>query len=406
MAYSKGVRARALELLQIGESSRDVSRLLGVSRHSVQRWAKMVGMRFKQHDYHGGIIGTEFGASSTKYGPTSAGLPANGKIGLSERVTIEVRHRDGWSARKIAATLGMATSTITRELSLGAQFSGGDTYLAAAAQQRSLLERARPKTRKLHANVQLRAEVVARLKNRHSPEQIAHRLKIDFPATTLMHISHETIYRELYSRDVGSLFNEFDTRKSLRTGRKKRRKRFRTACRLSRKPWVKETPIVTRPIEVEDRQTVGHWEGDLVIGRGSRSALISLIERKTRFNLLARLPIEHTSLTVIMELEKMLRSLPEGLKLSLTWDQGVEMARVKTFTQAVNCPVYFCDPHSPWQRGSNENLNGLIRDFYPKGTDFSMVTDAEIQDTQLLLNDRPKRVLGWATPAEAIGFSL
>lgn len=347
MAYSKGLRGKALELLKMGESSRDVSRLLGVSRHSVARWAKMVGMTFKINDYHGGIIGMER-QTYTRHRPVSADLPANGKIGLPERVAIEIRVRDGWSARKISLSLALATSTITKEIHLGVNVSGGDSYLATAGHQRSLYKRSRDRLRKLVANPKLRKEVLQRLKKRHSPEQIAKRLRIDFQGEKQMQISHETIYQELYLKDSGVLFNSLKSKKILRTGRRKRKPRSRSLTRTTRKPWVVNSPICERPQEVDTRESFGQREGDLFVGRGNHSALISLIERKSRFNLLARLEGEHSSPTVIRKLVEMFNLLPQQLKLSSTWDPGVEMVRVKTFVEATGCRIYFCDPHSPW----------------------------------------------------------
>lgn len=405
MAYTEAVKSRALELLKAGDSSRTVSKVLGVSRHSVQRWAKMVGMAFKQNSYAGGVVGINKSDHKSVL-RTQNGLPANGKLGLAERVFIETRLKDDWPIRKIASAIDVHASTVYREIALGKQAAGGDTYLAIAADGRSLNVRQRPKSLKIVSSKKLRTAVRQKLTNRHSPQQIANRLKLDFPNDKELHVSHETIYKAIYSPETRNLFKFSTSRKLLRTGRRKRKCLSRNVAGRDYKSWVNKSPISARPLNVNTRQTVGHWEGDLVIGKGNKSALLSLIERKTRFSLLARLPVDRSSKTVNDTLQELFQDLPPELKLSLTWDQGVEMARAEEFTKNTECTVYFCDPHSPWQRGSNENLNGLVRDFYPKGTDFRTISDDEIAEVQDLLNNRPKRVLEWLTPLEAIQLYL
>ncbi|GAA1438117.1 hypothetical protein GCM10009616_40720 [Microlunatus lacustris] len=214
-------------------------------------------------------------------------------------------------------------------------------------------------------------------------------------------MSHETIYQALYVQGRGTLREELTTLKAVRSGRVARRPRSGLPVRVG-KPWLDGAHFSRRPAEATDRAVPGHWEGDLVIGGNGRSALITLVERTSRFCLIARLPELRTSPLVVAQLTTMIQALPAELFRSLTWDQGSEMANHRRFTMAANCPVFFCDPHSPWQRGSNENLNGLIRDFYPKGTNFADLNDTDVAQMQQLLNTRPRMTLDWQTPAERL----
>ena len=232
-------------------------------------------------------------------------------------------------------------------------------------------------------------------------QQVAHRLRRDFPDRKDLHVSHEAIYQALYVQGRGTLREELKTVKALRSGRVSRRPRSLLPVHAG-KSWLAGAHVSQRPAEAADRAVPGHWEGDLVVGRHGRSALITLVERASRFCLIARLPELRTSPLVVEQLTTMIQGLPRDLFRSLTWDQGSEMAQHHRFTVASTCPVFFCDPHSPWQRGSNENLNGLIRDFYPKGTNFADHTDTDIANTQHLLNTRPRQTLDWQTPAERL----
>jgi IS30 family transposase len=270
-----------------------------------------------------------------------------------------------------------------------------------------LRTRYRPHAGKLDL-VELRAEVVKLLNDRCSPQQIAGRLPVLFPDRDDMRVSHETIYQAIYLQGRGSLRQELKVAKALRSGRTARRPASKLPRRSSR-PWLDGCLLVDRPAEVEDRAVPGHWEGDLVIGPNSTqqpglsgSGLVTLVERTTRFTLIGRLPGVRDSATIIDVLTDLTASLPAQLLKSITWDQGQEMAQHARFTVATNCQVFFCDPHSPWQRGTNENTNGLIRDFYPKGTDFNLVTDQDIDETTRLLNIRPRQTLNFHTPTEKI----
>ena len=219
-------------------------------------------------------------------------------------------------------------------------------------------------------------------------------------------MSHEAIYQALYVQGKGALRQELKLEKALRSGRKNRLPQSRLAAKRGKdKSWVEGCEISLRPAEAADRAVPGHWEGDLMIGGDMRSCLITLVERQTRFVLVSRLELHPTEL-VTSRLATMVEEIPKTLMRTITWDQGVEMASHVSFTKETGVKVYFCDPHSPWQRGTNENTNGLIRDYFPKGTDFTKVTDEEVQEMQDQLNTRPRQTLGWRNPAEAFSELL
>ena len=297
----------------------------------------------------------------------------------------------------------MHRSTVGREL---ARFPDRAAYRARAAHDLAATARERPKARRLSCP-RLRAAVIKRLNKRWSPEQVAADLRLTFPDEEDMWVSHETIYQALYVQGKGSLRHELEVAKATRTGRTNRKPRSKLPPRASTRPWIEEdNHITSRPAEATDRAVPGHWEGDLIIGAHNATALITLAERSTRNVLIYRLPDQHDTLTVTQALIQMVADLPADLRRTITWDQGVEMADHLDFTLATDCQVYFCDPHSPWQRGTNENTNGLIRDFFPKGTDFAKVTDDEIRDAQDLLNTRPRKTLNWDTPAARLAKLL
>src|SRR5438105_2833152 len=219
-----------------------------------------------------------------------------------------------------------------------------------------------------------------------------------------MHLSHDAIYQSLYLQSRGHLRSELDRQVALRSGRVRRRKNPVPAGAVrSRRTWVQDLHISTRPAEAADRAVPGHWEGDLVIGAGGDSAIVTLVERSTRYVLLGELPEGRVSEAVVGVLSTLIGRLPVELRRSLTWDQGVEMAQHRQFTVTTECPVFFCDPHSPWQRGSNENTNGLLRQYFPKGvTDFRTLTQDHLDTVARQLNGRPRKTLLWKTPAEAL----
>jgi transposase, IS30 family len=336
------------------------------------------------------------------------------RMGLAEREEIALGLARGESMRAIAARLGRAPSTVSREVARNSshghavRFNRPEMrYRAWVADEAAVRRRARGRPGRLAVVGPLRREVLARLRLRHSPEQIARRLRHDFPDDRGMWVSHETIYQAIYLQARGSLRAELTRQVALRSGRADRRRRPAAggAVRSSR-PWL-GLNISARPAEAADRAVPGHWEGDLVIGKAGASAVATLVERATRFLLLVALPDGRVSEHVIAQLVATMRDLPQALRRSLTWDQGAEMARHLDFTLATDCPVYFCDPHSPWQRGSNENTNGLLRQYYPKNTfDFRTITQADLDTTAAEMNNRPRETLGWHTPAEKLAELL
>jgi transposase, IS30 family len=402
--YSMGFRRRALALLVDGLSAMAVARVLGLDRNQLARWANDAGMELCR-GRRGGVCvdGPEPGDVVVDQVLAGGQLLEGGHLTEAARGVIAVLWAQGWSCRRIAAVVGVVASTINREISKGTVEGHG--YLPRYAHRVTLDNRARPRTARLEGNPQLRAAVVGLLNLKLSPEQVAARLRRDYPARNDMQVSHETIYQALYVQGKGSLRHELTVDKALRTGRTTRQPRSKLPARGTRS-WIGQAHITARPAEAADRAVPGHWEGDLVIGAGQKSALITLVERSTRFTMISRLPLTHDADTVAVALITMVQDLPTQLRRTLTWDQGSEMAAHATFTIATGCQVFFCDPHSPWQRGTNENTNGLIRDFYPKGTDFTHISDADIAHTADLLNIRPRKTLDWDTPAERLNALL
>lgn len=324
------------------------------------------------------------------------------RVTYAERVLIADRLRHGRSCRQIAAELGVAHTTVAREVRGHAR---GGRYDPASAQRACERARSRPRSRRLDLDPGLRAYVVRGLSLGWSPEQVSRRMRDDFCDNGRMRISHEAIYQALYVQGRGSLRQELAVEQALRSGRTSRKPRSRLPERRGRKSWVEGAEISLRPAEADDRAVPGHWEGDLVVGSDGASCLVTLVERSTRFLLMSRLGA-HASETVAARLAEMVSGLPAALSRTLTWDRGVEMARWRGFADATGFEVYFCDPRSPWQRGTNENTNGLVRQYFPKGTDFSAVSDAEVEAARDELNGRPRKTLGWMSPAEAMAGLL
>ena len=345
----------------------------------------------------------------------------------SERIRIETLWRAGSGIPVIAETIGRHRSTVWREIDRHNSYRHGPKnplgsrrdrtgrgglyrwgYDAAWAQQVARRSALRPRPARLGKGQPLRPVVVGWLKQRWSPEQIAARLVVDYPDRAEMRVSHETIYQALYVQGRGYLREELARQVALRSGRARRRAQPAAAGAVrSRRPWLEGFHISARPPEVEDRAVPGHWEGDLLIGAYGRSAIVTLVERSTRYALLGALPDGRASDAVITVLSQLIGRLPAELRKSLTWDQGVEMAKHTEFTVATNCPVYFCDPHSPWQRGSNENTNGLLRQYFPKtSTDFRQITQDDLDGVARQLNGRPRKTLDWQNPAEALNAVL
>ena len=323
--------------------------------------------------------------------PPDEWVPAPGHLSAHEREEILVGLARGDSMSAIARGLGRAPSTVTREVAAN---GGRDDYGAWKGRCRARASSRRPKTRKL-AHRPLAVQVSAWLEELWSPQEIAERLRIVFPNDPMMHVSHETIYQSLFVQGRGELRRELA--RCLRSGRTTRRPQGRVArgARITDMVMLSE-----RPAEAEDRAVPGHWEGDLMVGINSRSAVGTLVERSTRLVLLLHLPDDHGAKSVEAAMVKAIATLPSELARSVTWDQGVEMANHASFTVTTGVPVYFCDPHSPWQRGSNENTNGLLRQYMPKGTDLSKLSADDLVRIQRSLNGRPRKTLGYMTPLE------
>lgn len=306
--------------------------------------------------------------------------------------------RAGESLRKIALRLGRAPSTISREV----LYLGRDDYRPSRAELRAEAQCRRPKMRKLDGNAELARAVEDGLKQQWSPEQISKWLKEKHPENPAMNVSHETIYKALYVQGRGSLRKELA--QHLRTGRTARRPRARKANGGGR--IADMVNISQRPAEANDRAVPGHWEGDLIIGASNRSSIGTLVERHTRFVMLLHLPNGHSAEQVREALVLKIQQLPVHLRRSITWDQGAELAQHAQFSVDTGVKVYFCDPHSPWQRGSNENTNGLLRQYFPKGTDLSVFSASELDDVAARLNGRPRMTLNWRKPVEVLDAFL
>jgi IS30 family transposase len=323
--------------------------------------------------------------------------PGERRLSLEDREEISLGLRRGDSFTAIAAQLGRATSTVSREVNAN---GGRDGYRAWRAHDRAYYQARRPKTAKL-ACPRLARQVTDWLKEWWSPEEIARRLRIEFPDDPMMRVSHETIYQSIYVQGRGELSRELA--RCLRTGRAKRRPRNHHENR-GRIPGM--VMISERPAEADDRAVPGHWEGDLMLGEAGRSAVGTLVERTTGYLLLLHLPDGRKAEKVDMAMRRAVAKLPGEFFRTITWDQGKEMAKHASFTIATGVQVYFCDPHSPWQRPSNENTNGLLRQYMPKGTDLSLLTEDDLDRIARSLNNRPRKRLDFMKPSERLAELL
>jgi IS30 family transposase len=321
------------------------------------------------------------------------------RLSLAEREEISRGIASGESLRSIAERLGRSPSTISREV----RGNGGRRrYRALAADRRAVRLIRRPKPAKLAQCSRLREVVEAKLELRWSPQQISGWLECEFPTDPEMRVSHETIYMSLYVQSRGALRKELT--RYLRHGHGTRRPHGRHASN-GQGQLGGTINIRERPAEVNDRAVPGHWEGDLLMGKRMH-AMATLVERKTRFVMLVALPNGHAADVVADALAAKVVELPDQLRRSLTWDQGKEMASHAQFSVKTGVPVYFCDPRSPWQRGSNENTNGLLRQYFPKRTEIAHYTQADLDDVAAELNGRPRQTLGWMTPSQALDAAL
>ncbi|MDN4609608.1 IS30 family transposase [Arthrobacter sp. IIF3SC--B10] len=339
------------------------------------------------------MIGTRY-RNQRAARPRVSRKPASGRyLCLRERLQMADLLRLGCSLRAIGRELGRHASTIKRELDRHRDSKG--RYLPRVADHDARQQRRRPRERKLRASQRLRSLVQAKLASRWSPEQICGWLAQSFPAEPGLRLCPETIYQALLFHDDGGLRS--DGKPRLRTGRKIRKHRWRTGP--GHGPVVKNmTMISERPAVVEARTEAGHWEGDLIVGAGSVSAMVTLRERKTHYGIIINLPHGHTAALTNQAIITAFSDIPAHLKRTITWDQGVEMARHQELAAATGVRIFFAERSSPWQRGANENFNGLARQYFPKGTDLSIHSDDHVREVCGELNTRPRKSLGYLTP--------
>ncbi len=373
------VRVRFWDGIRAGLAVEQAAAAAGVGRNAAWGWLRQAG----------GVKGDGPAAVSGRY------------LQVWEREEIAVGLAQGLSCRQIAGRLapGRSASTVCREVRRN---SVRGVYRAHLAQREAQERARRPKPAKLAVSGELREWVQRKLGKNWSPEQISARLTAEFPGRAEMRVSPETIYQSLYVQGRGALRRELA--RHLRTGRALRRPRRTEGERRGRIPGT--VHISERPAEAADRAVPGHWEGDLIEGRGGKSQIGTLVERSTRFTMLVPLPEGKSAPAVADALTPVIAGLPDALRRSLTWDQGKEMTAHADIAVAADCAIYFCDPHSPWQRASNENTNGLLRQYFPKGTDLAAHSPQHLAAVADELNGRPRKTLGWKTPAEAMAEFL
>jgi IS30 family transposase len=371
VVFWEGVRA--------GLGVEEAAAAAGVSRNGAWKWLRAAG----------GVKGNGERAGSGRY------------LQGWEREEIAVGLALKLSYREIAARLGpgRSASTVSREVRRN---SVRGTYRAHLAGRQARERARRPKPAKLAACDELREWVQQKLEKNWSPEEISHRLVMEFPDRAEMRVSHETIYQSLYVQGRGALRRELAAH--LRTGRSLRKPRRTEGERRGKIPGT--VNIAARPAEAADRAVPGHWEGDLIEGKAGKSQIGTVVERSTRFTMLVPLPDGKTAPAFAAALTPVIAGLPDALRRSLTWDQGKEMGLHQQIAVAADCEIYFCDPHSPWQRPSNENTNGLLRQYFPKGSDLFRHGPQYLAAVADELNGRPRKVLGWKTPAEAMAEFL
>ncbi len=383
-------REKLAGLLSDGMSLSEAARVVGVNRRTAKRWRN--GRVIKYAD--GRVLNLLPVINTT--GPK---VYSPRYLSEDERIRLADLRREKHTVREIGRLMGRAPSTISRELRRGSDARG--RYHPFEAQRRALGRRRLRRTSRLAGDPVLRDWVATKLKARWSPEQIAIRLRREFPDEPARWLCAETIYQAVYRPDLGGLPRELPGRVLRR--RRRQRARRRDAQRRRTGPVTGMTMVHDRDAAVWERGEVGHWEGDLIMGAGNATAIVTLVERVTRLTLLGYLPAgAHDAASVTASVVAALAQIPSHARLTLTWDQGKEMARHREITAKLGkTKIFFCDPHSPWQRGTNENWNGLVRQFLPKGTDLSVHTQADLDEIAHLLNTRPRKTLDWQTPAEA-----
>ncbi len=372
-------QARFWLVIASGSTLQAACDAVGVDRRTGRRWRQATGGQV----------------------PRKRPEPSGRYLSLAERLQIADLHLAGTGVRTIATQIGRAPSTVSRELRRNGPGPGARArgkYTPYAAQKRAELRARRPKASKFD-DPELASLVQAKLCVKWSPEQISDHLTAVLGDRQEMQVSPETIYQALYVQGRGHL--RVDLHQHLRSGRAVRRPRRSKVKGPSGK--IPDMILISeRPAEVADRAVPGHWEGDLILGSNCRSAIATLVERQTRFMMLVHLPDGHGAVVVRDGLLATIKTLPERLRKTLTWDQGTELAQHREITLATQMAIYFCDPHSPWQRGSNENTNGLLRQYSPKGTDLSVHSPERLLEVATELNDRPRKTLSGITPAEAM----
>ncbi len=411
-----------LRLRQEGAGRRDAALAVGASKQSSYEWDRQqaekdtiaaqdhaLDLPYKQEvtttflEPSAPAAAPEPPASVTAPVPAAVALEALEQpisaryLSLPEREKIADLRSDGTSMQAIGRALGRSVGTISREIKRNSHPMLG--YRPYGAHRAATAARARPKDSKLAEPGELHDYVKTKLLTRWSPQQISKLLIKEFPDDEQMRVSHETIYQALYFQARGGLKRE--VKEALRSGRTRRKQQKSPEERTTRfrDPMIN---ISERPAEIEDRAVPGHWEGDLITGAYNQSAIATLVERTTRYVMLVHLPLDHTAESVRDGLIQTMGTLPAHLRGSLTWDQGAEMAKHKAFSIATDMDVYFCDPASPWQRGSNENTNGLLRQYFPKGTDLNAYGPEDLEHVAQQLNARPRKTLDWDTPAQRL----
>lgn len=424
-------RERYFRLVAGGMASAEACRVVGVSKRTGKVWrngrtratgrSEMPVLPYVRMEQN-----TDVRVTGRHNVPTSTYGSSGKYLTLDDRILLADLVRQGCSVREMARRIDRPASTVSRELrrcsgaderssgSTGGGRDGNGTRGNSTAARngynpflahKSFVERmARPRQRKLLVCKELREYVQAKLALHWSPEQISNRLRVDFPYTESMRVSHETIYQSIYVQGKGALRRELVA--ALRTGRAARKPKRTSGARRGRQFKDPMVNISERPAEAADRAVPGHWEGDLIVGEKHSSAIGTLVERTSRFTLLLHLPGDHTAETVRDAIVHAMGQLPTLLQRSLTWDQGVELALHRQIAETTGLDVFFCDPHSPWQRGTNENTNGLLRQYFPKGTDLSVHTPTVLAHVATELNGRPRKTLSWLTPAEKLAEIL
>jgi transposase, IS30 family len=375
------VEARYWQLIESGIGTVEACRRVGIGRKTGYRWRAEAG----------GVVPDRL----------SEAVRSHRYLSMTERQRIDLLHRQGVSMREIARRLDRSPSTVSRELHRNTARHDRGGYDATLAHSRARARGARPGRARLAMDDELRVAVQDKLELEWSPEQIAAHLRETYPARPGWHLCHETIYQALYRGARGGLSRKLTKR--LRTGRPMRKRRRHSDERRTRYV-IPHQRIANRPAIVTERMRVGDWEGDLIVGPMSRSAVATLVDRRSRFVRLIHLPDGHRSDQLLTALNTQLVNVPAGKRLTLTWDQGSEMARHDQIALLFGEGVYFADPDSPWMRGTNENTNGLIRQYMRKGTDLRLHSAVDLAHYEHRLNTRPRKILGWKTPLEV--FSL